>query len=293
MPFLIVTAGPTGSGKTQLIQETFFHLTGQRRLEYISFLVDDLVEQDKEYKQKVDAILDQFQCIAPYNQLNCDLTRPDPLMLNAFQEAYFEIRKKKGCNENKDNLTCDELNDRNIRLALKKEIHIVIETTGSYIPSWILDLPLPSVYKLVFSYSIVAFPILLERNFARVSESFATYIAHRKEARAPRLINLRSQVFGPIVNQIMKTLIQLRNNCLQDVVVDDACLAPTGALVLDNQSIYTLLLFDNTSKMTLIYDHRDPIFAQLSPLEFKELVKKAFYGLKKRIIGCFFHSPRT
>lgn len=271
MPFLLVTAGATGSGKSKLPDEVFSRVSG-KRIRYLSFLVDDLVENDTGYKQEVDAIIEKYQCVPPFSNRTCDLKRPSDELLEAFRNAYFKIRERPGCNENLQQLNCNALNDMRIIRAIQEHKNIVIETTGSFIPTWVLDLT--ENYTIVFAYAIVAFPTLLERNTSRATKSMTSYMQNRKEEPAPRVIDVRPLVFGSFVRTILKTLLLLRNTCLETPVVSSICFSPEGKEV--RSALSNLLIFDNTSSsMQLIYDHS--LQANMSAVAFEHLITKAFF----------------
>lgn len=273
MPFLIITAGPTGAGKAKIADETFMYLIG-RIPAYQSFLVDDLVEGDPEYKKEVDYIIERFKCDEKSIYIRgelCYLERPSEYLLNAFKEAYFKIRKKPGCNKNSKHLNCDALNDENIHKAIALKSHIVIETTGSYLPGWIMDLEGIENYSIVFSYSIVTFETLLLRNSQRATKSMSKYLID-KTTTAPRLIDIREETFRPIVFAIYKTLLELRNICL--LSVDERCFSQKSNI--DNSKIHNLLVFDNSGTfLKMIYDHQKHAFK--NSLEFQKLIYNAFF----------------
>ena len=56
-PYFIITAGATGSGKTGLINKTMEYLNISDQ-PYEKILVDDLIENDINYKNKVKKIID-------------------------------------------------------------------------------------------------------------------------------------------------------------------------------------------------------------------------------------------
>lgn len=270
MPILLITAGPTGSGKSTLIQESFTYLIGHVP-DFETFLVDDLVENDDSYKQEVDKIIKDFSCKPPFDSGKCDVTRPTEALLLAFKQAYFKIRLTQGCMRNEEKLNCNELNDKKMVKALKENKNVVIETTGSYIPTWILDLEFKN-YQIVFSYSIVSFDILLMRNATRATRSLMSYFKDHSQP-GPRLIDIRQDTFLPIVVSICNTLIELRNKCLVDQCIEEKCFSRTK--IVDNNSISNLLIFDNSkTKFQNIYDHRK---STLNPNEFSSFIRNAFF----------------
>ena len=50
-PYIIITLGPTGSGKTKLIKETISYLGVKNN--YVKILIDDLIENNNKYKEKI------------------------------------------------------------------------------------------------------------------------------------------------------------------------------------------------------------------------------------------------
>ncbi len=273
MPFLIITAGPTGSGKSLLIEETFKHVLGRVPL-YETFLVDDLIENSIEYKKEIDKIINEYNCKESQDDGKCNLNRPTEDLINAFKQAYFKIRKQPGCAQNKTNLTCDELNDERMNLALQNSKNVVIETTGSYIPSWILNLNYDKKqYKVIFAYTIVSFDVLLSRNSTRALRAMKRYLTNPTES-APRLIDIRRNTFCSIVNSIFKTLVSLRNSCLLNEFTDDSKCGDINKYNIDN-----LLIFDNSkSYFVNIYDQKKNF--DMSSTAFQNMIYQAF-GLQE------------
>ena len=68
--YFIITAGPTGSGKTKLVEKTLEKLNINPKTEYTKFLIDDLIENDDDYKRLVKEIIKdvEVQC-----HENCDI----------------------------------------------------------------------------------------------------------------------------------------------------------------------------------------------------------------------------
>jgi Ni2+-binding GTPase involved in maturation of urease and hydrogenase len=100
--YYIITAGPTGSGKTKLIDNTIKHLNlnSSNNNLYKKFLVDDLVENDQIYKDKISTIIKDIEteCKNDYtNSTECEKEKyinPDENLIKKFNDAYFEVRKK-------------------------------------------------------------------------------------------------------------------------------------------------------------------------------------------------------
>lgn len=158
--YIIVTVGPTGSGKTDVIKtvEKILNIDEIHQDNYI--LIDNLVEVDPFYKSEVHKILEK-SCESN-NIANCNVNglvnNPSKELLESFEKAYFYSRKRKGCGKgivsnetngadrNPDNAdqdqdqdadhhpdngeTCDQLNDFKFEKSLEEGKNIVFETTG-------------------------------------------------------------------------------------------------------------------------------------------------------------------
>ena len=273
-PYIIVTLGPTGSGKTKLITKTISYLGLSSS--YTKFLVDDLVENNKVYKEKVSAIISKVmrQCQEEAKfclDKKCDACNtsnyylnPTAELLKEFNDAYFSVRKGPYCT--KDNiLNCDDLNNERLKEAIKNEDNIVLETTGMYIPSWLLSKPfINAKYHVIFSYSLVGFETLIQRNKNRILQSITEF---RKNATkpGPRLPNIEPGAFKKIVGNIKNVLLTLYEMCVLKYMAD----------ICGTQKIDTLLLFDNnTSDMALVFDSSAK--DKMSKPEFVAIVNKLF-----------------
>jgi hypothetical protein len=236
--------------------------------------VDDLVEHDSHYKQMVDTIIQRYNCTPPCCDGTCDLRKPSEELINSFKSAYFQVRNVPGCSDNKEGLNLDQVNDKHLVQALKNKENVVVETTGSYIPSWVLDMDYVEGYNVVFAYTLVAFPILMERTAKRNQKEMTKYIKHEQDT-APRVVDNRKHVFGPIVDKIYETLLKLRNKCLEGKCQDGNCHSEGGRSV-DSKSVFDLLIYDNNAaKMRLIYDHR--LQSDMSEKDFEKFIHAAFY----------------
>ena len=176
--YFIITAGPTGSGKSSLIIETLKQLKIENE-PYEKILVDDLVENDDKYKDRVNKIISdtEEECYYDINKLSCEKNKyenPNQKLLDAFKNAYFTTRQEPGCLNNQENKSCDVINDDKIKNTKNK--HIIFEFTGSYIPTWLLNLNWIHVnYKIIFTYSLVHLNKLIERNKSRAFKAIEEF----------------------------------------------------------------------------------------------------------------------
>jgi len=124
-PYLIVTNGPTGSGKTKLIDETLKELNIVDR-KYVKVLIDDIIEGHPVYKALIKKIINNVRekCNDEEECITSKYVKPDEALLKQFDEAYFSTRKNsRPCNSEyvENNYNCDELNDKYLTDAIAKK----------------------------------------------------------------------------------------------------------------------------------------------------------------------------
>ena len=268
-PYFIVTAGPTGSGKSKVIDKTIEIMKFDKT--YSKILIDDLVEKSEMYKTAVTTILENVKADCAKEQPPCDTEKelgyyknPSQDLLKKFSDAYFAARAS-GCIGN-----CDAMNDELLKDAISKQSNIVLETTGMSIPTWLLKAPfiIPNTYTVVFAYSIVQLDTLIDRNKNRIIESMKLFNSDHNNP-APRLPNIEEAAFKPIVSNIKKVLVDLYANCVRRGHTDNPAKCSTTP-------INRLLIFNNNeTDMTLAFD------SQINDLDldldgFNELVTKLF-----------------
>ena len=243
-PYLIITAGNTGSGKTSLITETLRYL-GIDDQPYVKILIDDLVEMDCKYKVSVIQIINKISELSR-NESKTEreyYTDPSDELYEAFTKSYFKVRNEPGCLGTE--LSCDELNNKNLNEAIRDRKNIIFEFTGQYIPTWLLKLEmLGDIYNVVFSCSVVNLKNLLERNTSR---AFTAVNDFKKDygKPAPRLPNVSRPKLIENVTQFKRILNQIYSNCITSY----------SAQICGTKRINKLLVFDNNgSRMSLIFD---------------------------------------
>ncbi len=112
------------------------------------------------------------------------------------------------------------------------------------------------------------------------------YVQDKAHKPAPRLPDITELHFKPLVNDIRKVLISLRNVCLStsSSVNRQPCEGKSSAVT--QSTIDNLLIFDNSSvKMELIYAHDKSHIEHsemvedrsLSDIGFSRLVDQAFF----------------
>ena len=283
MPYIIITLGPTGSGKTNLVEKTISHLELNR--DYSKFLVDDLVENNQEYKRLVSQIINNVNnkcvqeglyCLDKSTCSKCDTShyylQPTNELLQHFNDAYWFVRNAPSCVEGTHE-DCNLYNDKQLKRAIADKKNIVLESTGLNIPAWVLSkdfIKKDANYLVIFAYSLVQFDQLFERNKKRLIESIKKFEESHANP-APRLPNIRHNVFKANVLQIKTTLNKLYEKCIK---ADEPNPSLCGEKDIDH-----LLLFNNTGKqMTLAFDNK--LSPDLSPIQFDKMVNHLF-GLNK------------
>ena len=278
--YFIITAGATGSGKTKLITETLKHLSLDENSPVTKILIDDLVENDPTYKEKIKEIISKIdedckkgidnkgnntEC--KKNNTDCKVKNtsyiddcekeifknPSKELYKSFSDAYFDTRKVSGCGKIKQiNKSCDDKIDMAlIQIKETKPKIVVFEFTGQYIPIWLLKNTdyIPIDYIIVLAYSIVTIDNLVERNKDRSYKSIVEFKANNTKP-APRLPDVSKEAFGTIISTIRTTLINLYDNCIKNNYKD------IDKIKCGDRQINRLLLFDNNkTEFKKIYDY--------------------------------------
>jgi len=208
MPYLIITNGSTGSGKSSLVDKVIRHCRLERA--YKKFLIDDVVENNEEFKQGVDAIITQVcktRQLCP--ELRAKLKHPDEDTIQKFNELYFSVRDGTFCAGGKK---CSDWLDDDLFEAIRTNENIVFETTGQKYVGWLLD-KLPPEYNVLYSFTLVDFCDNLQRNKSRAEVSMEQYVEDRRRP-APRLPDLRERQFAENMDRMLKTLGELLVQCM-------------------------------------------------------------------------------
>lgn len=248
LPYIIVTLGPTGAGKSTLIGKTIAYLELDKN--YTKILVDDLVENNDKYKSRVREIILSLEKRCKTKNKNCDISNyylnPDEELITAFNTAYYDVRQGNGCLP-ESNLTCDTQNDALLKRAIADNKNIVLELTGQTIPNWLLKAPfITAGYNVIFSYVLVKFDILLVRNTQRTLNSVKKFMNNNiGSVPGPRLPEIRLTKFKEIVYSIKSTLLDLYSSCIKSHTPEKC----------GSTRINRLLIFDNNGKeMQLAFD---------------------------------------
>ena len=232
MPYVIVTNGPTGSGKTGLIKKTIDNYNLDR--DYEKFLIDDIIEQNEEYKSSIDKLIHK-ECkngtLCP--ALRMKLLDPPEELQHEFQNLYTTFRKQKKCKSKDGNaMTCDDLLDSMLFDAIKRGTNIVFETVGTYYVSWLVDKL--RGYDVYYAFTLLDFCENLRRNTTRAVEMTENFVNQRwkKGIPAPRLPDVSAHYFSGVIKQVHKNLESL------------IYLHKVGEL----PDVHRIIVFDNTNR---------------------------------------------
>lgn len=210
-PYILITCGPTGSGKSRLIDKSLTYLKLEKPSEENIFIIDNLVEKNENYKIKSKEILEKYflktNTRSEIEQkikslLTTPINNKTTNIFKEFTDAYFTVRGPA--------ITMPF--DDKIKLAIENDNNFIIETTGRSFPSiigWTDD----HDYKVFISYSLVEFCTLIDRNVNRMIDQIELFYKNNSLAQAPRLPDIRLQKFGEVVNIILNKLITIIDKC--------------------------------------------------------------------------------
>jgi len=266
-PFVIITVGPTGAGKTGLVNETIKHCELNSNPSPRVFLVDDLVVNNQIYKDKVLAIILDHKITS--ETLDQDVT--DKTVIDAFNEAYWNVRKSGDCvKESTQN--CDDVTDSEIRTAIAAKQSFVLEITGSSIPAWILGREWlgtnTDLYDVFVSCVFVSnLDDLIQRNMSRFKLAFKLFISDPIKNPAPRLPNITPEQFNKTIVTIKNTVTDMYSSCVlpEESKKDESKCG--------KENIDQLLVFSNNNEgMKLEFDSKLPD----SKLNFQEVIDRLY-----------------
>jgi predicted kinase len=262
MPYLLITNGPTGSGKSSLVQKTINHYGLEK--EPKKFLIDDLIEKNPNYKNAIDNLIkkecsdDKKDCsenCEVCQKLRLELIDPSPETYLKFGKLYAKYRgskpdQERWCQCDKTGLcskTCDEYLMILLRESIDKGENIVFETTGSYYVNWLIDMVEMYEYEVYYTYTILEFCENVKRNKTRALEQMTSYIIDTKNFPAPRLPDVQVKVHSEAVNQILKVMFETMENQVSGKI-------NVSIIVFDNTSLDTGVLYDSRSSEELPLD---------------------------------------
>ena len=262
-PYLLITMGPTGSGKSSLITAVCNHLNLPITKDKV--LIDDLVVDNPYYRHKVK----EFLKTKSYDELIELFEKGDTYLQRIFNSFYFSTRSQTYCykssryygellneNDNKFNkynekltltkdftpeeherFNCNNTNDIKLKKLIDKHTSFVLETTGTSFPNWLVKIPKLADYQIIFAIPGVNTCKLLTRNKTRAITTLNNFLKNPNNTEPPRLPTVDEEIYKTNVKKIISTFnTMIKNNITKQ---------------------YRLLIFNNdidNKPMTLEYD---------------------------------------
>jgi hypothetical protein len=256
-PIFMITLGPTGSGKGSALPEAVINKLNIKNIktsDFVQILVDDLVENSKQYKKQVTDIIsktcdDKFELC---EKLTKNIENLELNLVEKIGTAYFTSRKQGTCKQDKDTTddndiesidTCDKVNDAKLKRALEEKKHIIFESVGTYVPNWIFDVYKEQLknYVVVFAWSVVAVEELIKRNKSRAIGQFEQFIKNSKSP-APRLPDVRKAKYVETIKSIIEAF-----TGFMDKMVTNNLGIETRAMIINNNKRDTQVVYDSAT----------------------------------------------
>ena len=309
----LIVLGPTASGKSSLPLKVTKYLNLKdnfKKENYVSLLVDDLVENNPIFKKNITSflnflkeqyneeqirniiinsnnypkIIEEFNNIYYYGRwcTNCitgtklptydlkNISEQRKYCDNLEKYNLFNFEKKSSLSTRSTvNLSCEELNDKNLIKGLNDNKNLLLETTGKYIPYWLLEDKMfkekIKTYKIIMAWSVVDICELIIRNKLRVLNNFNKWLKDNNSS-SPRLPNIKFEIYKKDLEVIVNTLIIFINEYNNKKVLNDLKIK--------------LLIFDNNNKdLDIIYDN------EMNPnINIKKITKELYikYGILRK-----------
>jgi hypothetical protein len=266
-PFVIITVGPTGAGKTGLVNETIKYCRLNSNSSPRVFLVDDLVVNNQKYKEEVNAIIKNYDMTDD----TVETSMTDPNVIAAFNQAYWNVRRSGDCVKERPQ-NCDDVTDSEMKEAIDAKQSFVLEITGSSIPAWLLGREWLGTntdsYDVFVSCVFVSnLDDLIQRNKSRFKQAFESFIRDPIKNPAPRLPNITPGQFNKTIVTIKNTVTDMYSSC---VLPEES---KKDERKCGNENIDQLLVFSNNNEgMKLEFDSKLPD----SKLNFQEVIDRLY-----------------
>lgn len=251
-PYLLIVAGPTASGKGSLPDKVIEDLQLGGAIN-VKLLIDDYVEQNPYYKDKVTNFIKSKQNSGMTNDKIKELfLSPTDELIETFKQYYFTGRDSTNCDtgiqndNNPESGNCYNKLEADFITALNERKNIIFETTGMNSPSWIFDEYRSKLdsgnYNIIMAWTIVEVCELLKRNKSRMIEALDNYF--KGEGSTPRMTDTTPESYIIGVNKIITTFLEINRDNNKNKFYE-------GKNV-------RLLLYDNNERPSkLIYDNED------------------------------------
>lgn len=223
-PILVITLGPTGSGKGGALTKLKEIEAYRDKLDSVVVTgVDEIVVEHPYYKQTMKTFLEKKSLSGSDGEETIknfifNLTPDD---YGEIEKIYFEARylrrndgsmiDKKNCEFDAENSrytkkphcktlpgSCEEKNNDQIKDAMEKKSNLLIESTGAYYPEWLLEdktlefadlLKKKNGYQVIFVWNYVQICTLVERILNRTINQIMIFLENTEANEAPRFPN--------------------------------------------------------------------------------------------------------
>ena len=202
--FLIMTLGPTGSGKSSMAQKLKEYATQINstavRYDWQTKVLDEYVEESPEYRTKMDLIIEKLSNLyGGIPELKNKLDDLDGCSINdepwssfakECSDAYFEVRSTKTNGKNKVDLFNDTFHT-----SLQEGKNIIFEITGRNMLTTIEAMNAITAYTndcenfnyiILAGYNITDYYSLQTRNIQRFTQALKQYLED-SSSKPPRL----------------------------------------------------------------------------------------------------------
>jgi predicted ABC-type ATPase len=267
-PDIIITVGPTGSGKSSLPDLIIKELGLSAN--YIDIQIDAVVGSNPEFKRGINKLMYE-KGINKANNNSVIMSKLNNELGSKLSSLYFKVRKGPYC----EGISCNTVNDKILNDAIEKGKNIVFETMGSSNIDWLISM-IEGKYTIIIAYMILDYNTLIQRVKGRALSGFKKYMEKKnntntkkhinnKSIVGPRYPSLEKHVFGPLVKTIYSTLINL---ILSLNGIDKVYQKLENLYSYDKFNIDYLYIYDNkekTPELQYIF-RRDKIFGNYQNL---------------------------
>lgn len=256
-PYLIICAGPTGSGKGSLPSKILTYDSSLNQDPFVPIIIDSLVEENPYYRENMAKYIAMIQ--ETEGKTDEDIIQmfldPSKKMLEDFSTYYFTARKYTNCETGVECAvptacnTCDAINNIRMRKAFDDGKNIVFETTGAYWPSWLFRKYAPQInlhsYRIIMAWSIVDLCELFMRNKNRAVSSLKEFLGDRSR-KPPRLPDINYEPYTESLKQIIQVFKDNNSKaklCDLEGIHSDTCVR---FLLFDNNTRDPKVLYDSS-----------------------------------------------
>ena len=230
-PLLVVVLGPTGSGKGSIEGKIKELYNLDRDVTFVPVLIDDLIEENLNYKFEINKYLSSVKEQNPSIVTNEELAnyitgKGLDESIKKFNDAYFSTRRGYNCSIDQTKMTCDNKNDEILTTAIKEGKNVIFETTGEREFKWLFETHKEGLksnkYNIVLAWNVVEVCELITRNANRAKKSIEEFIGTTGKS-APRLPDISPDTMFDKLNNIIKTfkktVKECTKNCKHRIVV--------------------------------------------------------------------------